>query len=184
MQTNHPKRLRNFVRPGLYIALFVCLSLASLSAAWPTLSAQAAVFGSVPAAATIPPAGTIPGPLEGQVNVLHLAPFDADVANTGVEVCDTADNPVSDVLYYEDETGYETLPVGTYNWKVALAGSNCTNVPLEIPSFRLKDQQRLLIIIYGDITNQPLNLVFVIVDAGRETTYLPLFYRALVDQAP
>lgn len=178
MQTTHLNQKVRLPRKGAYFALFLLLVIAAFYAAGPTGAASAAEQGSGPASGTIPPGGTIPGPLIGQVNVLHLAPFAADVADTGVQICDAGGNSVTDVLLYEEETGYQNLPVGSYTWSVALAETDCGTIVLEIPKFRLLDQERLLLIIYGDNSNQPLNYVFVIVQEGLETTYLPIAYRA------
>lgn len=184
MHTTQLNRISRLPRSGLYAALFLLLVIVSLYAVGPTDEAYAAandnhsVAGTIAPGATIPPGGTIPGPLIGQVNVLHLAPFAADVADTGVQICDAGGNPVSDALFYEEETGYQNLPVGSYTWSVALAETDCGDIVLEIPEFRLLDQARLLLIIYGDGNNQPLNYVFAIVQEGLETTYLPIAYRA------
>jgi hypothetical protein len=183
MHHDHLNRAPHSIRRGLYLVLFVCLTLTAVYTAGPTLDARASE-GVEPAGGTIPPDGTIPGPQIGQINVLHLAPFASDVADTGVQICTGPSAPVTDVFFYEEETGYQNYAVGTYNWKVALEGSDCSTVVLEVPEFRLRDQARLLLIIHGDITNQPLSSTLVIVDEGLDSTYLPLIYRSLVDQSP
>ena len=172
-RTSHSQRARRI----LYTTLFMLLVFGAGLAAW-TNSNAAAPTGSVPTGSTIPPAGTIPpppppGPNEGQVNILHVAPFDADLINTGIQICDADGNTVSDYLYYQQQTGYVTLPMGIYDWYIGPAGDDCQTMVLDIPVFNLGAGGQLLLIIFGDGDNQPLDVMLFVERAGQFVYYLP-----------
>lgn len=166
-------RLRRLFYPALFVLLVVGAGLT----VW-TSSDAATPDASTPTGNTIPPGGTIPppplpGPNQGQVNVLHVAPFDADLVNTGVQICDAGGNVVSDYLYYQQETGYVTLPIGEYDWYIGLAGDNCQSMVLDIPEFNLGSGAQLLLVVFGDNANQPLDTTLFVVRSGEFVYRLP-----------
>lgn len=159
-----------------YLLLFgVLLALASLPVAW----VEAAELGqTVPG--TIPPGGTLPAPLTptpglGLVRVLHLAPFDADLADTAIDICTQAGDPVAGFtdLVYLEQSGYSTLPPGTYDWAVGTPG--CATVLLDLPAFTLGGGSVLTLLIVGG-GDQPLTSVLVVDREAVTYSYLPLIH--------
>jgi hypothetical protein len=94
------------------------------------------------------------------VRIAHLAPFAAGDAETAVDLCTEDDTVVvSDLRYREVTQPALNLAAGDYDLKVALAGTNCQEVALDLPSIRLSDGETIDLFVIGDITNQPLELV-------------------------
>ena len=169
-----PQRL---VRPLLYMTLFAALTITAIYSTWGQ-DANAAAQSTTPAGSTIPPGGTIPPPAEpgefdGQLNILHVAPVSSALIDTGVQICDEDGNNVTDYLYYQQQTGYFNLGTNKYDWIVAEAGSNCANVLLDLPPFRIAPGSRLLLIIFGDGANQPLDSMLIVERTGVLKHYLP-----------
>lgn len=106
-------------------------------------------------------------PSAAKLRVAHLAPFAANLDATKVDLCTDAGDIVLPGVPYKGFTHPAlALPAGDYNLKVTLAGSNCADVALDLPSVRLSNAQLVEVNVIGDITNQPLQLV--------ATTDLPL----------
>lgn len=66
-----------------------------------------------------------------KVRITHLAPFTDSVPATAVAICDGTSELVSS-LAYSDTTGYVSLPPATYDFKVALPGTSCGSVVLDL----------------------------------------------------
>lgn len=165
------------LRRVFYTALFSLLVAGAGLAAWSSSDA-AGLAASIPTGTTIPPGGTVPPPPppslnQGQVNILHVAPFDADLIDTGVQICDADGNTVSDYLYYQQETGYVSLPIGEYDWYIGIAGDDCQTMVLDIPEFNLGSGAQLLLIVFGDNDNQPLDTTLFVVRSGEFIYRLP-----------
>lgn len=163
-----------FTYPLLFLLL---LTLANLPNTWLVASELAQTLPG-----TIPPGGTLPEPPTpvpgaGLVRVLHLAPFDTNLANTAVDICTEAGAPVvglTDLVYLE-QSGYSTLTPGVYDWTVSTPG--CTTVVLDLPAFTLKAGSVLTLLIVGG-GNQPLNSVLLVDrEAGAFAVNLPIIYR-------
>jgi hypothetical protein len=132
-----------------------------------------------PASGTIPPGGTIPPPVpdptNGQVRVVHLAPFDNVIANTAVDICREDNTPISGFtgLLYLSETGYLPFTFGNYNWKVMTPG--CGALVTDIPPFTLNAGAALTLYITGDGNNQPITTLLSVEAQGlTERRFLPL----------
>jgi hypothetical protein len=83
----------------------------------------------------------VPATDTAKVRITHLAPFASPIASTAVDIC-TADNTVLvPGLKYKDSTGYVPLAPGIYDLKVALPGTNCATVALDLPRISLQAGQ-------------------------------------------
>lgn len=161
-----------------YLLLFVLLLvLANQSAAWVK---AAPLYQTVPGG-TIPPGGTLPPPAPatagtGVVRVLHLAPFDANIANTAVDICTQAGAPIAGFtsLVYLAQSGYQPLPVGQYDWTVATPG--CGTIALDLAPFTLQSGTALTLLIVGG-GNQPLTSVLLVDRGGQSFSYLPILFK-------
>ncbi len=171
---------RHSSRRYTYPLLFLCLiTLAGLSNGW----ADGIALGqTTPPPSTIPPGGTLPPPPiptegTGLVRVLHLAPLDAVIANTAIDICTEAGVPVPGLtgLVYLEQSGYISLPAGSYDWTVGTPG--CATEVLDLPAFTLSSGTVLTILVVGG-DNQPLSS-FLLVDRVDETRryYLPFIAR-------
>lgn len=169
------QRYGYWVRRLRYLLLFALLVvLASLSGRW---VGGTALAETVPGG-TITPGGTLPAPPmptagTGLVRVIHLAPFNATVANTAIDICTQSGNPVAGLtgLVYLAQSGYITLAPGLYDWTVGAPG--CGTVALDLPAFTLQPGMVLTLLVVGG-GNQPLSSVLLVEQAGQQLLYLPL----------
>ena len=164
-----------FLRRSLFITLFATLvALAGISLLSPQANAGATIPGGTVPPGTLPP----PGPSgQGQVNVIHLAPFDPVIANTAVDICTEAGTPVTGAtnLHYLEQSGYLLLPQGNYDWKVMTPG--CSSLIVNLEPFTLFDQAVLSVLIIGDGVNQPFDSVLIVQDRGISLKkYFPLIF--------
>jgi hypothetical protein len=132
---------------------------------------------------TIPPGGTVPPPpidfTNGFIRVVHAAPFDPDIADTAVDICDENNTPVTGLtgLTYLSESGYLPFAPGFYDWYVGTPG--CTQVVVDIPEFRLFRDSALTLLILGDNNNHPLTTVLSVDRAGlNRIQQLPLLFNS------
>lgn len=161
-----------------YLLVFgLLLVLASQSEAW----VMAAPLNQTTPGGTIPPGGTLPAPPQptlgaGLVRVLHLAPFDNTLANTAIDICTQAGAPVAGFtdLVYLEQSGYQSLPAGQYDWAVGTPG--CGTVALDLPAFTLQSGAALTILIVGG-DNQALTSVLLVDRVGQRGFYLPIIMR-------
>ncbi|CAN5549263.1 hypothetical protein BH10CHL1_BH10CHL1_12470 [soil metagenome] len=157
-------------RRYLFVALFAGLiTLAGFS----LFNQQASAAGTIPPGGTLPPGGSVPFN-KGQVNIIHLAPFDANIANTAVDVCTETNTPVAGAtnLHYLEQSGFLTLSSGSYDWKVTQPG--CGATILDLAPFVLGNQGVITLLIIGDRVNQPLSSLLLVQDTGLINVYLPL----------
>ncbi|MCE7985156.1 MAG: DUF4397 domain-containing protein [Caldilinea sp. CFX5] len=167
-----------FGRGLCFVLLFVLLLvLAGQSGSW----VNAAPLNQTAPRGTIPPGGTLPPPAPptvgtGFVRVLHLAPFDNDIADTAIDICTQAGAPVTGFtgLVYLEQSGYQPLPAGPYDWTVSTPG--CGTGMLDLPPFTLQSGAALTLLIVGG-GNQPLTSVLLVDRAGRTFFYLPIIVR-------
>lgn len=188
MQPNPTPPSQQLRRKSIFGLTFALLCAMALYGAWFADGVSAANAGTLPPGQTIPPGGTIPPATEpaddqGQVNIIHLAPFASDLIDTGIQICDADGNPVTNYIYYQQQTGYIDLDIGTYDWVVAEAGSNCTTLlpGLDLPSFFIADGTRLTLLIFGDNDNQPLDSMVLVDRVGEVYYHFPLMYSAPVE---
>jgi hypothetical protein len=138
---------------------------------------------AAPPGQTIPPGGTIPpapdsGDAQGQVNVIHVAPVDSEVIDTGVQICDEEDStPVTGYLYYQQQTGYIDLELGTHDWYVSSADGACANVLLDLNPFLIGDGARLTLLIFGDNANQDLDSMVIVEEVGDFIYHWPIIFK-------
>ena len=162
-------------RRYFFVALFAMLiTLAGFS----LLSQQASAAGTIPPGGTVPPGGTLPPANQGQVNIIHLAPFSTVLANTAVDVCTEANVPVTGAtnLHYLEQSGFLNLPAGSYDWKVTQPGCGATIV--DLAPFVLGDQGRITLLIIGDGVNQPVSSLLLVQSMGLMHVYLPLISKS------
>lgn len=161
-------------RAGYLFLFFVLIVLASFSGQWVdgTAMAQTVPGGTITPGGTLPAPPT-PAPGKALVRVIHLAPFDTNVADTAVDICTQSGNPVPGLtgLVYLAQSGYVTLTPGPYDWTVATPG--CGAVALDLPAFTLQPGMVLTLLVVGG-GNQPLTYVWLVDQAGLQSVYLPL----------
>jgi hypothetical protein len=180
MQVEQASPTRAIPRFTLFKFVFVgLLLLAGFSLAQTSKAQMAPASNLAPLNGTIPPGGTIPPPeidlFNGQIRVVHVAPFDADIANTAIDICTETNTPVTGFtgLTYLSQSGYLTFPAQAYDWKVATPGCGATLV--DIPPFNLHAGGVVTLYIVGDGANQPLTTVLSIEVLGLgEIRYLPI----------
>ena len=79
-----------------------------------------------------------PDPLKAKVRIAHLAPFASDLDDTRVDICtDDGTAVLSNVPYKGLTDPYLSLPAGDYDLLIAVAGTSCGTVALDLPSLRL-----------------------------------------------
>jgi len=148
-----------FLRRSLFITLFATLvTMAGIS----LISAQSNVGSTIPPGGTVPGGTVPPSPAgQGQVNVIHLA-----ASTQTMDVCTQAGTPVTGAtnLNYLEQSGYLTLPVGNYDWKVTTPGCSATLV--DLAPFTLFEQAVLTIVIIGDGADQPFSSVVLVQNGG------------------
>ena len=78
-----------------------------------------------------------------KLRVGHLAPFAPDVAPTAVDICLDSGTVVPGLsnVTYDVVSPFLELPAGAYDLLIAVAGTNCATVALDIPSITLADGQ-------------------------------------------
>lgn len=102
------------------------------------------------------PTTTPPGSAEGQVRVVHAAPFARGLPATAVDVVpDAGGSPIATNVRYRDSTPFLTQPSGTPI--VVLIDPN---------AFTLAPGQRLSVFAIGDGTNQPVRALVVPAEAS------------------
>ena len=78
-----------------------------------------------------------PDPLNAKVRITHLAPFAIGLDATKVDVCTDAGAAVlSNVPYKGFTDPYLSLPAGDYDLLIAVAGTSCATVALDLPALR------------------------------------------------
>ena len=178
MQSDVSQPTKRTRRRGIYVLTFLLLTALTAYGLWTVDGVSAE--GAAPLGQTIPPGGTIPpapeaGAEQGQVNVIHVAPVDSEVIDTGVQICNAETNtPVTGYLYYQQQTGYLDLAPDTYDWYVSLAGDNCTNELLDLPPFNIGKGTRISLLIFGDNDNQPLDSLVIVEVLGSFDLYWPV----------
>jgi hypothetical protein len=155
------------------LALMVTLGLLILGLAFfatpSTSSAQDAANGTLPPG-TVPP---IP-PLQPSVTFVHAASFDADAILTAVDVCTDTGEVVpglENVIYGEGRTLY--FNPSSFDWKIARAGTNCTNVLVDIAPFNLGYNAVKVLVFSGDGLRQPLGIIDVFAREGGIALFIP-----------
>jgi hypothetical protein len=77
-------------------------------------------------------------PLNAKVRITHLAPFASALDDTRVDICtDDGTAVLSNVPYKGLTDPYLSLPAGDYDLLIAVAGTSCGTVALDLPSLRL-----------------------------------------------
>ena len=158
------------------IFLFIALLLLFFTGYWQQHASAATVMsanGTIPPG-TIPPAATPPAD-KARITVIHAAPFAADIANTALDICTQEGTVVSGLagLKYLDNASIFVNP-GSYDLKIADAGSNCTALRLDLAAFTLITQEEVVLVITGDGSNQPLDALLYVANPGAHTLYLPI----------
>lgn len=178
MQSHISPPTTRFRRRNIYVLAFIVLSALAVFGLWSADGVSAE--NAAPRGQTIPPGGTIPpapesSPAQGQVNVIHVAPVNSEVIDTGVQVCDDEGNtPVTGYLYYQQQTGYLDLDPGLYDWYVSTADNTCVDVLLDLNPFSIGNGTRLTLLIFGDGTNQDLDSMVIVERVGAFDLYWPL----------
>lgn len=126
---------------------------------------------------TIP--GTIPPELQGQVAVVHVAPFSSNLLATAIDICDDANNQIVDGLtgIFYGQMVTVSLGPGVYDWRVAAPGTSCATTLADIAPFTVAPGSYMAVVVAGDIVNQPLMVVVSTLVPGGGNTYLPLIHK-------
>jgi hypothetical protein len=91
---------------------------------WPLAFASAEISQTAPAGQAL-------------VTIGHLAPFAASGAATAVDICLDSGAPVFTNVQFPAIVANQVLPPDLYDLKIAVAGTNCQTVALDLPAFRL-----------------------------------------------
>ena len=95
-----------------------------------------------------------------KVRIAHLAPFDD--MDTAVDICtDDGNVVVGNVPYKVFTDPYLALPAGDYDLLIALAGTNCETVALDVPSVRVADGDIVDVFAVGGANNWPLQVTSI-----------------------
>lgn len=116
--------------------------------------------------ATPPPAGT------GRIRLAHLAPIDANIVNTRVDICNTADKSllVDDLAY--GEAVVLSLTAGLQRVYVSAGALNCMLPLIDVPPFFVGDGQIANAYAVGNVILQPPRVV-TLPDLTPRYQYLP-----------
>jgi hypothetical protein len=158
---------------AVVVALALLILGLAFFAAPATSSAQDAPNGTIPGG-TVPP---MP-PLRPSITFVHAAPFDADVNMTGVDVCTDEDEIVpglDDIVYGEARTLF--FDPDWFDWKIAVPGTNCLNVLVDIEPFSLGYNAVKVLVFSGDGVNQPLDVIDVLAREGGGVIFMPVLAR-------
>ncbi len=91
----------------------------------------------------------------GKLRIAHMAPFSDN--GTAVDICkDDNTVVVPNVSYKQFTAPYLVLPAGDYNLKIALAGTSCATVALDLPSVSLEDGDIIDVFAIGGANTWPL----------------------------
>ncbi len=84
---------------------------------------------------------TMPSDSGALVRIGHLAPFaDANTpGSTAVDICTDDGTAILEGVEYPQVTDYLPLAAGTYDLLIALAGTDCASVALDLPALLLSD---------------------------------------------
>jgi hypothetical protein len=142
-----------------------------------TIAAFNAQSPSSASAAPSPDNGTIPPLLQGRITFIHDAPFSAQVEDTAIDVCTETDIVVPGFENLVYGQSYSALfDPGQFDWKVTRAGSNCTDVLVDIDPFNLFFATEEVLVFSGDGTLQPLKVSITTVRTGG-VAFLPFVNR-------
>jgi hypothetical protein len=127
------------------------------------------------------PNGTVPGgtvppiqPLRPSITFVHAASFDVDVAQTAIDVCTDEGEVVpglENMIYGEAQTLY--FDPNSFDWKIAVAGTNCANVLVDIAPFGLGYNSVKVLVFSGDGAKQPLGVIDVLAREGGGVIFMP-----------
>lgn len=94
---------------------------------------------------------------QGKLRIGHLAPFAADLAATEVDICLDSGGVVPGLnnVPYDVVSPFLELPAGDYDLLIAVAGTNCATVALDLPSVRLSEGQISDAFAIGKVLNDP-----------------------------
>ncbi|GIK55819.1 MAG: DUF4397 domain-containing protein [Chloroflexi bacterium] len=104
------------------------------------------------------PARQVAGGGDASVFVAHLAPFAS--SGTEVDICTDAGTAVVTDFAYKDMATLN-LPAGDYDLLIALAGTNCETVALDLPSVRLGSDEMIDLYAIGGANEWPLNVTSI-----------------------
>ena len=76
-----------------------------------------------------------------KLRITHLAPFAAPSEATGIDICSDAGAVVLPGLIYLETSDYLQFAPGIYDLKVAISGTNCADVVLDLPPVSLRAGQ-------------------------------------------
>jgi hypothetical protein len=124
---------------------------------------------------TVPP-GTVPPipSMEPSVTFVHAASFSVDPYLAAVDVCTDAGEVVTgleNVIYAEARTLY--FNPASFDWNIARAGTNCTDVLVDIAPFSLGYNTVKVLVFSGDGIRQPLGVIDVFAREGGGALFMP-----------
>lgn len=102
------------------------------------------------------PSTSQPGSAEGQVRVVHAAPFAPNIVDTAVDVVpDAGGSALLTNFRYRDNSPFVSLPSGvSIDLEVRRTGTS--TVTIDLPPISLSPGQRLTVFAIGDDTNQTI----------------------------
>jgi hypothetical protein len=124
-----------------------------------------------------PDAGTVPPnpALRPVITFVHAAPFNSGPSMTAVDICTAEDDVVpglEGLIYGEGRT--VIFDPGSFDWTIAVAGSDCQIELLDIEPFELGYGTFRILVFMGDGVNQPLVVLDVLAQEGGGVVFLPV----------
>jgi hypothetical protein len=171
------KQCKLFAQQHRSLVLAMALGLVILGLAFfavpSTTSAQDTPDGTIPGG-TVPP-GTVPPipSLQPSITFVHASLF-ADPDPVVIDVCTDAGTVVpflENMSYGEAQTLY--FDPNAFDWKIARAGTNCTDVLVDIPPFQLGYGAVKVLVFAGDDVIQPLEVIDVLARKGDGALFMP-----------
>jgi hypothetical protein len=104
------------------------------------------------------------GATEAQLRIVHTAPFASDLAATEVDIRTDNGDVVGGLtnVPYKGNSGFLTVPAGTYDLQVTTPGGALTLIDLAPVTLNAGDQVTVFAV--GDIVNQPVGAIAVFGD--------------------
>jgi hypothetical protein len=103
-----------------------------------------------------------PDPLNAKVRIAHLAPFASALDDTKVDVCtDNGTAVLSNVPYKGLTDPFLSLPAGDYDLLIAVAGTSCGTVALDLPSLRFAAGDIVDVFAIGGANSWPLQVTSI-----------------------
>ena len=122
----------------------------------------------------------------GKIRITHFAPFASPLAATEVDICTDAGSAVPGLtnVPYKGTSGYLPLAAGVYDLNIAVAGTDCGAVALDIPPFALKVGQVADVYAIGLLSPADSNLALQVSQWGLQAHIAVAHLAPFADSVP